>query len=380
MLLRTAYVRFYRAFNYDYLRKRHKGYKPDQWDRMEDGSFYPYISIDIDPTITCVVGANESGKSQLLHAIECALGTKATEPADFCRYSTYFTVSQAMRLPHFGLEFDSLTEEENRAIANLAQIPGETQFSSFQVFRTHADSVSIFVNGDRYDPKDTSALNDILPNVLRIDAERAVPNSVPISLLAGNSSNTIFDAGLRRFERWALVDPIVNNAADLLGILGNPNGFAEAIKRILDGANPPSSHSAREDNAYRAQLQLAYDLLVTVGGIHPSAFSELHKALRRDDEGLANGIVARMNAQLENSLNLAKWWSQDNQFRLAIAVRDFDIVFTVRDRTGSEYSFAERSGGLKYFLSYLVQALVHIRSRARPELLLMDEPDAYLSN
>ena len=82
-------------------------------------------------------------------------------------------------------------------------------------------------------------------------------------------------------------------------------------------------------------------ILVTVGGIHVSAFVELRKALRNDDEGLANGIVASMNSQLEESLNLSKWWSQDHHFRLGIAVRDFDIVFTIRDRTGSEYSFAE---------------------------------------
>ena len=39
-----------------------------------------------------------------------------------------------------------------------------------------------------------------------------------------------------------------------------------------------------------------------------------------------------------------------------------------------------RSDGLKYFLSYLVQFLAHVRDRRRPEILLMDEPDAYLSN
>ena len=380
MLLRTAYVRFYRAFNYDYLRKRHRHYEPDPWDAMEDGSSYPYISIDVDPALTCVVGANESGKSQLLHAIECALWKKPTEPADFCRYSTYFTVSEAMRLPHFGLRFASLTHDENNAVANLVNLPDETKISSFWIFRTHTDSVSIFVNDERYELQDIDALKYILPSVLRIDAERAVPNSVPISLLERDSLNDELAIGTRRSERWDLVDPIVASAEDLLATLSNPKGFTEAIKRIIDATNPPSSHSTREDDAYRAQLHLAYDLLVTVGGIHPSAFRELNKAIRRDDEGLANGIVARMNAQLEDSLNLAKWWSQDNQFRLAIAVRDFDIVFTIRDRTGSEYSFAERSGGLKYFLSYLVQFLVHVRSRTRPELLLMDEPDAYLSN
>ena len=62
MILRTAYVRFYRAFNFDYLRKRHPEAKskPDPWDQMEDGTFYPYVRLDIDPKLTAVVGANES--------------------------------------------------------------------------------------------------------------------------------------------------------------------------------------------------------------------------------------------------------------------------------------------------------------------------------
>ena len=380
MLLRTAYVRFYRAFNYDYLRKRHAGYEPDPWDKMEDGSFYPYISVDIDPELTCVVGANESGKSQLLQAIECALGKSSTDPADFCRYSTYFTVSEAMRHPHFGLHFNSLTDDETEAIVKLLDLPTDSNISSFRVFRTHPDAVSVYADNKEHKLPDHHSLKDILPSVLRIDAERAVPNSIPISLLANDQSREEFAVGLRRTERWSLIDPIVQGAADLLAVFNDQKGFTEALRNAMQGANQPSSHSTRENDAYRAQLVLAFDLLVTVGGIHPSAFSELHKALRRDDEGLANGIVARMNAQLENSLNLARWWSQDNQFRLAIAVRDFDVVFTIRDRTGSEYSFAERSGGLKYFLSYLVQFLVHVRNRTRPELLLMDEPDAYLSN
>ena len=55
-------------------------------------------------------------------------------------------------------------------------------------------------------------------------------------------------------------------------------------------------------------------------------------------------------------------------------------MFTIQDRTGSSYSFGERSGGLKYFLSYLVQSLAHMKHRTANEILLMDEPDAYLSN
>ena len=58
-----------------------------------------------------------------------------------------------------------------------------------------------------------------------------------------------------------------------------------------------------------------------------------------------------------------------------------DLVFTIRDRTGTEYSFNERSGGLKFFLSYFVQYLAHEPpASGAQEILLMDKPDAYLSS
>ena len=81
-------------------------------------------------------------------------------------------------------------------------------------------------------------------------------------------------------------------------------------------------------------MNLAFDLLVTVGGIHTSAFTELQEALRRDDEGLANGIVGVNERSNRKGAESCEMWSQDHRFRLAINVRDFDLVFTIRDRTG----------------------------------------------
>ncbi len=60
--------------------------------------------------------------------------------------------------------------------------------------------------------------------------------------------------------------------------------------------------------------------------------------------------------------------------------RDYDLVFTITDRTGTEYSFEERSQGLRYFLSYYIQYRSHEASPSGSEILLMDEPDAYLSS
>ena len=377
MIIRTAYVRFYRAFNFDYLRKWHPGANPAPWDLIDD-TFYPYVRLNIDPELTAVVGANESGKSQILLAIECALGLKEPSPADFCRYSDHFTVAEAMKIPHFGLHFEDVKDEEAQAISQLVGSSDIGSMSSFRVFRTHPSKAMIYVGKDGYEVADLPALGKILPRALRINPDRAIPNSVPISYLADGDRQANADLGPSRTDRWKILGPIVERLT--LWSQQNDQPLSSAIQSILPDASALGNLSDQEKETHHSQLDLAYDLLVTVGGIHISAFDELQQALRRADEGLVTGIEASMNGQLEESLNLAKWWSQDKRFRLAITVRDFDIVFTIRDRTGSAYSFAERSDGLKYFLSYLVQFLVHVKGRVGPEILLMDEPDAYLSN
>ena len=382
MILTAVYVRFYKAFNYDYLRKSHPGATPDPWDLMEDKAFYPYISLPLDTELTAVVGANESGKSQLLDAIECALGQATPKTADFCRYSTYFTVAEAMKIPHFGLHCDGVSPSESERIVKAVDLDESTTIGSFWVFRTRRDKVEIYLGQDKkkHDVKNVRALNDLLPRVFRIDARRAIPDSVPIEFLAkgGHAGNA--DPGLARADRLALTYPITQRASELTSKLGNPTEFGALVEEIIETVTLPSGRSVREEKKYRSQLDLAFDLMVTVGGIHPTAFDDLKEALQKDQGGWVNGIVAAMNAQLAESLDLAKRWSQDRQFSLATTVRDHDIAFTIRDRTGSEYSFAERSDGLKYFLSYLVQFLAHTGTRTNSEILLMDEPDAFLSN
>ena len=330
---------------------------------MEGDTFYPYVRLQVDPEFTAVVGANESGKSQLLQAIECALGKTQPTPADFCRYSTYFTVSETMRIPHFGLHFEGLTSEEVDALSSIIGSDEAVGMSSFRIFRTSTDKVVVYLDDQVREVLDPTAFDDILPKVFRIDPSRAIPNSVPISFLISRGTTTDVNPGPTRTDRWSLVSPVVEHASELLPHLNDPQAVAENFRNIFADVHAPSGLSDREVESHLNQLNLAFDLLTTVGGIDVSAFNELQKALRNDDEGLANGIVASMNDQLESALNLARWWSQDSEFRLAITVRDFDVVFTIRDRTGSEYSFAERSSGLKYFLSYLVQFLAHVRDR-----------------
>lgn len=92
-------------------------------------------------------------------------------------------------------------------------------------------------------------------------------------------------------------------------------------------------------------------------------------------------MIQKINDSLAKHLNFPRWWAQDREFRLLVSRSEYDLVFTIRDRTGTDYSFAERSSGLKFFLSYHVQLLAHeAPENGQPEVLLMDEPDTYLSS
>ncbi len=70
MFLKHVFIRFYKSFNFDYLRKFDVNVsRREPWEAVDD-LWYPFVRIPIDEKITTIVGANESGKSHSLTAIE----------------------------------------------------------------------------------------------------------------------------------------------------------------------------------------------------------------------------------------------------------------------------------------------------------------------
>lgn len=374
MKLKTLYVRFYKAFNYDYLRKSHPNAVPDPWDVLpESGLFYPYVRVPLEGGITTVVGANESGKSQLLGAIKCLLTGEGIERRDFCRYSQFFTVGGTMKVPEFGAEFIGLDDHERDTVRKLAGLDEEAPLDTFHFFRANAGSVLHVRDGSEWKevPLKPAGVKSLgLPTYFLIDAETPLPDSVPLSYLtAGEKAKTA--RSRKRVFGW--VEKLIENQ----DWFGSKEAMDKAAPKLLDEYAALSAAEGADEEQLLLRLELAEKLLVQVAGIGKEAFEQLRSAVKSHD-GYANAIVAKMNDDLGEALNFPKWWSQDSEFSLALTLRDFDLVFTVRDRTGSEYAFSERSGGMSYFLSYFVQYLSHIHADGQ-EVLLMDEPDAYLS-
>ena len=387
MLLRAVYIRFYKSFNFDYLRKYDRKLETEHaWERV-DGLFYPYVRIPIDEKITTVVGANESGKTHLLTAIERGLSGAKLERDDFCRYSQFFTVEEGkMRWPDFGFEWSGLSSEERVSVAAAIGAEFPATADRFLLFRTNRTELTVYIpsaSGHTAHPvANAKVLLAALPSVFRLRENVALPESVPIRFLADDSSAATGLATLPRSQRVGLMDTVwshiswfqtketVTQSADKIAT--EMNSVAAAT-----GAEPDGRASI---NRTAAERNLARDLIRKVARIDAEALTELLKALRDGRDAFANSIIARINDDLQARLNFPRWWVQDREFRLLVSPREYDLAFTIRDRTEKEYAFGERSSGLRYFLSYYIQYLAHERRADGREILLMDEPDAYLSN
>lgn len=368
MRIKAIYVRFYKSFNFDYERKYARSSEPDPWELL-DGAWYPYVRLEIDPSITTIVGANESGKSHLLDAIEKLITGKGIDRSDFCRYSHFFSVEQGrLRSPDFGGEFEVVSESDvelAKQHMNLELSIGE----SFHLFRPNGDNPVIYLADEepiKLSKKQVEALKLILPAVFRLNAHIPLPSSIALRDLASEAQHSY---GSRR-TRGAVFE----------SFLGRTWKSAEELAKAAPTIFPLLA-VGRSTNDNDEEYRLGRALVFEVAQIDPRAFKDLVDAIADEREGYVSGVIQKINDALARHLNFPRWWAQDREFRLMVSPREHELVFTIHDRTGTDYSFGERSNGLKYFLSYHVQLLAHQPPpNGQPEILLMDEPDAYLSS
>lgn len=368
MRLSRLHIRFFRSFNYDYELRSHPDSKERSWELIE-GGWWPYIEVDLEPTVTAVVGANESGKSHLIDAVEIALTGEGINRNDFCRYSSLYSVeTDERREPDFGLEF--ILNDEDQDL--LAQGPIEVESGErLRLFRAGGERSLLRISGEEVAAGDEAldALEARLPRAFRLKTDVPIPDSISLDVLVGRDLQPLSD----RSRRARFLDFIAGLGVD---------SIVEKKDELSDLLDVPPAQGSPEERLRLASHELGKTLLLDVARIERSAFVDLERALKEGREGRVGGLIERMNRSLAKHLNFSKWWSQDSDFQIRIEPRERELAFVIRDRTGTDYSFAERSRGLRYFLSYFVQLKAHrlTQVEGRREILLMDEPDAYLSS
>lgn len=155
------------------------------------------------------------------------------------------------------------------------------------------------------------------------------------------------------------------------------DAVVQAIVSTLTGSQ---SNGLGEQAKRAAEANLARQLLIDGARIDPNSFTQLRTAMRAGNEGEISSLTGAMNRAIQENLNFQRWWSQDRDFDLLVEARDDELAFLMQDRTKARYSFDERSLGLRFFLSYFVQLRAHSLNGNKPDILLLDEPDAYLSS
>jgi predicted ATP-dependent endonuclease of OLD family len=396
MKLKRVLLRWYKSFHLNYRGTTDKGettfYRP--WNRLSPsfapGEEFPFIEVPIEDDITTIVGANESGKSHLLNAISKVVrgtgtdGSDQFKRTDLCHYASVRT-RNVEAWPNIGLQFALTDPSELDALSAAMGIETPKALSStlptFTLVLAPDEDESkparAFIEPNEtsttLDKAHLSAVRKLLPSVQYIDSQAQLASELAITeLLAAYGEKKFQGVSLR--ERRAVEDAVKYVQA-LPSLAVQQVVTTELIKQIEDikkKLTPASNTAPSEDSL---EVQLFNEIL----GIKVETLRYLYD-LPSGDRGYIEGQIAKWNEEINDKLNLSHFWRQDEQFDLSVNYKDGVIYFEIRDKTDSVYTFRERSSGLKYFLSYYIQAkAMEMSSRNRNSIILMDEPDSALS-
>lgn len=394
MKITAILLRWYRSFNTTSLGPNDP-VPSGRWNEF-NGQVYPFVVVPLDHRITSVVGANESGKSHLLSALSKVVrgdGLPATVPdkyeiKDVCRYCGFAALDEVW--PEIGIQLSvTATEaqefeaERDESIDQHNTRPEKTEQSTNPSARVE---VTVILNGTKkekfatvyrgdvllrtFEKKDwTEFATEKLPSIEFINASLGLPNEIHI--------DELLDA-YESAKPQPVVDPlgVQDLWREVASIEVEKSVEAPNIERISDLKKRISKSTRKPIDS---ELQLVTLLFRDVLGVRGSDLQRMRE-YTNTEQGYVSWLVGDINDRIDRELDIARYWEQDEDFTLSVSYHKGTFHFQITDRTGSTFTFNERSSGLRYFLSYYIQAkALEKKFGQRGVLILMDEPDSFLS-
>jgi AAA domain, putative AbiEii toxin, Type IV TA system len=379
-------VRWYRSFNTLSIdRVERDPFREASWNNLEGESF-PFVHLHLHDQITTIVGANEAGKSHLLSAIAKAFNgespTQNGSPSkydrqDICRYCGFDHLATDY-WPQFVVELSSENDDDLASLTSIAD-SGKAEVKKLWVLIDGSDAKSfakVYLSPTTASSRSLTQeqwqkiASEQLPEVRFITANRALANEVHVKQLIN-----MFDKALpgAAYDPVALQD-LADSFVDMEVSANKPvdadtvtayRGLRSKLKTMQIG---PKEQGQLEILLFRDVLQ-----------IEKKSLQEILE-LASTNQPHVQRIVADIQARVDERLDLSRVWQQDSELRLIVTFEAGFFFFRITDRTGIRYTFEERSSGLRFFLSYYIQALALEQvGEDRGMLVLMDEPDGFLS-
>lgn len=386
MRITGVLLRWYRSFNT--LTLGLDDIEPRQPWNYRDGQSFPFVHVPLESRITSIVGANESGKSHLLAAISKVIngiglpGQVADnyEIKDICRYNGFSAFDDIF--PEIGLELSASPSEASRLEGRDDVLPDSAEGSTPPV------RLTVIINGERDTEYSTLYRGDVvvktfsrdewselaktyLPRVEFLDSKLALPNDVHVDELIDTFKEKKVKAvvdPLFAQDFWRELEPIS---------ISEPGADVASTTAKLEQLKQAVGKHTRKPQAN--ELPLVYQLFAGVLGVKLADLVRM-RAYTSTERGYVSWINDDINSRIDSELDITRYWDQDEDFRLSVNYKAGTFHFQITDRTGCTYTFNERSSGLRYFLSYYIQAkALERRHDDRGAVILMDEPDNFLS-
>lgn len=398
MKVATVLLRWYKSFNTNYMgyQDRRAGVASRPWNLLsretENENDFPFIEIPLEHDITTVVGANESGKSHLLSAISKVITGKGIPDGfgagrefsrtDLCHYTSPRS-KNAEDWPNVGLQFSDLTKSELKAIgaASGSDTIGKHSPSPETLLtlviapdKSQSTTAYLFLDGNqvRLDAAQLAKVRECLPTVQFIKSDLAFSDQIPVHALltAYNPSRAAAESSFDFSAAQSIARIVASFAFNKQSPSLSPEQLQQLVTEheALQKARLSTGNTELEVQLFRDVLGITEGTVDFIGGLEIT------------DRTHADGLVEQWNREIEERLNLSHYWTQDDSFALGLNYKQGLLYFEVTDKTGATYTFRERSSGLRFFLSYYIQAkALESISRTKGAIVLMDEPDSFLS-
>ncbi len=303
--------------------------------------------IDIENDITCLVGINESGKSNVLCALEKADTKKKLEFAEFSRHSDQYI--KGNETPELKLWFKPSEDEKK----NLVEILGQNDITYIILRKNGVEYFLDYPKINYLNSSFSETINDQKTELSNLENFNGVEHKDEIG--TENESEIrkkVIDEIIKYIPKFLHFDSVAFDEYFL------PGSGEIQIDQFV--ANPDSSKPVKN--------------LLTLGGI--ADFKDLQadngdQRLRRDK--LLGDVSRKVNDEILHVV----WPVENVEVDLGADGNILKIQLREKDKT-SPFKPAERSRGLQWTLAFNIFFLAETKSELNGAVLLIDEPGIFL--
>ncbi len=153
------------------------------------------LSLNIDPKTSVLIGANESGKTNILRAFEAFRSDILFDSSLTCQYSNNYYLGKC---PVITLEFGGITKENRQKLLRISERFKDIE--SFQITRDGPNNSDyhLVINDKVVENVDTGQLLKVLPKIFYFSNIPLLKNKVDYDSLLSNSSAFLTERNLLR--------------------------------------------------------------------------------------------------------------------------------------------------------------------------------------